>query len=110
MPKGTVFVRAFNLVSGQLAHGAIKHVSVDHEEVIRFREYSYHITLEVVEVTNPKQLLSEIKSRCRGTKIINSEYGNPYKCWIDADSFHILGKLDKVTITCIGHGIREFVP
>lgn len=109
MPKGTVFVRAFNLVPGRLAHGAIKQVLVDHEEVIRFREYAYHITLQVEEVSSQKSLLSEIKERCRGIKIINSDYGNPYECWIDLDSFKISSSRDKTIITCLGHGIRKIL-
>lgn len=81
-------------------------INIEHREIIRYREYEYPIRL--VFSGNPSEknkLLGEFSKHVSETRIINSRYGNPYKC--DFGIPKIYGTSEShVIIDSIGHSYR----
>src|SRR5438132_7063222 len=89
MPKPTSFLKGFGLTRGASMGGYIlTSVNSTHEVVTRYREYYYAITLTFTpsEEANKQNLIREITAITSHSHIVNSEYGNPYKCVIDRPS------------------------
>lgn len=107
MPKSNSFAKAFKLQSRyqnkEFKKGkVITKITIGHDQIERYRSYSYPIVIEMKE-----EFLDEMKNflnkQYHGLHlIVNSQYGNPYDCWID-DFVKISS-----TLTSTGHGIRIF--
>ena len=87
MPHASVFSREFGLKKGSTINSSLTVIksSVQHVQVIRYNKYEYPIHLVLSSPT--KQSIAQVKSACQKNwlsnhKIIYSQYGNPYDCWI----------------------------
>lgn len=95
MPDTRDFLRAFNLVRGAKINGStILSVSATEHQIVRYRNYEFDITIKFDYVPDHLNF---------GEKIVNSHYGNPYRCDIDNIEY-----VDSQTITAIGYAERIY--
>jgi len=111
MPGAREFAEGFGLVKDKIIDGyRLSHVKIEHEMVKRYHEYRYPITLtfeKVKKSADEDRLLSDLETETSKSRIINSHYGNPYKCTI---SNFRLEKTSEGTllITAEGHSVRVY--
>ncbi len=113
MPSQAALLRGFGLKRGlQLEGYKLKKIDIQHNEVERYKEYSYPMTLHfqaLEDAASPGKLLSELKSMLKGTEVIDSAYNNPYKCSIKYIKI-VYKSQDKseVDIKAEGHAYRIY--
>lgn len=114
MPEVNAFLHGFNLVKGH-KYGLYEIISVSatHNQIIRYKEYKYNIKI-ILQSNKPsseseyKVFFNKLMDSIDGPKIINSAYGNPYKCIIDnIEEGHIIDNdNDQIIVYLTGHSYR----
>lgn len=112
MPSEHAFLAGFFPPSQTYAGWTILSASSTHQAIIRFKEYTYHITITFVN-KNSTSTLAELKQAIRDvvkkSLRINSNYGNPYRCTIDNFSdADVTGSGNTYTFHLVGHGTRVY--
>lgn len=127
MPNPRAFLQSFKLhknsIFGEgcvLARIGIKHVVVE-----EYRRYTFPLTVDVLTtLKSAHEVLEHFRLYVSGHKVVNSQYGNPYDCYIGDFSIKLMGtqtllkqrredsspKVKMYTITCVGYGNRILIP
>ena len=127
MPNPRAFLQAFglhkNIIIGEgcvLTKVAIKHIAVE-----QYRRYTFPLTLGITTtLKSASQVLDHVKSYVDGHQVVNSQYGNPYDCYIDDFTIQWEGTrtllqqrqgdplptVRTYTVTCMGYGNRILPP
>jgi len=86
--------------------------TMTHNEVKLYREYNYDVVLNFVAVGDyydPNDLLDELEEQTKKSRIINSRFGNPYRCWFGNPTIIKYNKnYSRLTILCLGYAKRIF--
>ena len=123
MPNPRAFLGAFGLFKGaQIADGIILNkVKIQHIVVEKYRKYTFPLVVEVSSIYNSSAfVLNQFETYINGNKVVNSQYGNPYNCFIRDCSIKLSGsqqlistkkdepmpKVNIYSITCMGYGNR----
>lgn len=109
MPELEEYLRGFGLHQGlQLAGYTLSNLHGTHKSIVRYKEYEYDIemTFTPQSSNNSNALLSALKNLTAGSKIINSRYGNPYKCDFGSPHIESVESNGDVFITTVGHSYR----
>jgi len=109
MPGQSLYTAGFGLSQGMVLNGyQLVSIEIGHKQIRRYKEYSYPSKLvwrPQGSSANKSNLISSLNSTLGGTKIINSEYGNPYSCNFGALSYQDM--LDgSVVVTATGTCIK----
>jgi hypothetical protein len=105
MPSPSAFLRGFGLTKGyEIADYTLSEIHIEHQEVQRYREYVYPITLTFTGGNDVNSLKRMLQNQLGKSKIINSAYGNPYECNIGNLNFSQRGQ--DVIVSATGHGYR----
>ena len=122
MPNPRDFLIKFNLFKninvGQ--NCIITKINIKHFVVVPYRSYAFPLSIEIKSSDISKSarlVLNNFKNHVNGHKIVNSQYGNPYDCYISDVSIKLtstqtcIGQLPKdcpktYIITATGHGDR----
>lgn len=90
MPEPKAFLGGFGFYHGaQIAGYSLDSVTSTHESISRYHEYRYAIML-VFRSTGSGQyenLFMAVNNSIGQEHVINSQYGNPYRCIIDAINY-----------------------
>ena len=83
MPEYGAYLRGFGIWRNIiLANYRLVDYTISHEEVRRFREYNYDVVLTFYsKANNYKKLLAELTEQTEKSRIIDTRFGNPYRCW-----------------------------
>jgi hypothetical protein len=73
-------------------------LKAEHIPIVRFQLYKYHFKLAYP--SSSQEILSSLKRLASSSKIINSEYGNPYRCTIQNMQYSTLNRNGKTWLTC----------
>jgi hypothetical protein len=105
MPDPKDFLRAFGLTKGSTINNyRLIEVSATHHQIIRYREYEYDIHL-VYQGNGDYDLFGrEFDSILDRDEVVNSHYGNPYRCWVEITDEQKTG--DRIEIHLTGHSTR----
>lgn len=109
MPDSELFKSGFGLVNGvTFNREVLMSVKVTEQMVVKYRIYRYKIELnfKIHPNLNISNLIDDISNKFNEPKIINSHYGNPYRCSINYD--HCTVNHDILTVHCIGNAIRIY--
>lgn len=84
MPKPNRFLAGFNVHKNlNIAGYTLTNIEIGHNTISRYHKYEYPMKLYFQSTGNSSSinnLISQFQQYVSGTKIINSEYGNPYSC------------------------------
>ena len=88
MPNPHAFIDGFNVYEGlTIGYFELVHLTIEHNTIVRYHNYEYPMTFEFRKINrcNIKSneidtLINAFHKYTSGSKIINSEYGNPYEC------------------------------
>ena len=106
MPGIELFKKGFNLHRGvKLGDYKLTDISMGHETITRYREYRYPMHLTFEGGISSKELPKLFQDYVAGEKIINSEYGNPYKCYIDSIEI-ISSNVTSTVLSAVGHSFK----
>lgn len=85
MPEPQAFLNGFGFIQGSHIGGFILNSAhASHHQIRRYREYSYDITLTLHYAGgDATDLYYYLDQMIAGSRVINSAYGNPYRCSID---------------------------
>ncbi len=114
MPTPRAFLTAFALKTGTVIKPqitAIK-VGIGHDVVEQYRVYAFPLVVRLVTAKDVTKAdaLEAFQQYVATPRVVNSQYGNPYQCYID--TFHIrpVGSVDPhvhvYEVTAMGHGDR----
>jgi hypothetical protein len=109
MPNVSAFLSAFSLKRGfQIRSYVLSDVSAEHHTITRNKEYEYPITITFTQTgsTPLNEFLFALTIQLQGSKIVSSEYGNPYQCWIDTTQSRVSQTPNEVIIQVMGHSVR----
>ena len=111
MPEYGPYLRGFGINKGLILGGyELKSYRITHEVVKMYREYNYDTTLNFVVVDNNHdvdQLLSQLEKQTKRSRVISSQFGNPYRCWFGQPKIIKHSKhYSKVQILCLGYAKR----
>lgn len=127
MPNPRDFLQSFGLHKNTMVgEGCVlSKVSIKHIVVEKYRRYTFPLTLWVTTTLKSAiQVLDYVKAYVDRHKIVNSQYGNPYDCYIGNFSIKLEGtqtllkqrqgellpKIRTYNITCMGYGSRILHP
>lgn len=81
MPEYQAFLRGFGIKKGiRFDNYILEEIYITHDVIEEYHRYEYHITMKFNGNGDIDELLSNFKNYIKGNRIINSRYGNPYKC------------------------------
>jgi hypothetical protein len=110
MPELGLYLSGFGLKQGLvLSDYTLTHISGEHRTIERFTRYDYPLQLTFSPNNShaqPQALLNAFKLYTKGTKVLDSRYGNPYKCDIGNPHIHRVLPDGRVTIVTTGHSYR----
>lgn len=113
MPSVTAFGNAFGIKEGKVAIDSceLDQVKIGHEVVKRFRQYRFPIALQFVskKAIDKDMILFAVQAWLSSdSKMVLSQYGNPYKCTITDVALASTQPIDpkRIDITAVGHGQR----
>jgi len=117
MPNPVAFLTAFKLHKNQsFGVCTIQHVKIGHIVVERYKEYKFPLVVQVETANkNSTQTLNDFKRHVVYSIVVNSQYGNPYECWIEGFKIKRLASvgderlpnIKHFVITCTGVGVRK---
>ena len=116
MPDTKDFLEGFGFHQHMVIDNyALIDLSIGHDQIIRNKLYQYPITLTFrynflnETETTYYPLFHSVVRMASPTLIINSRYGNPYKCWIDYQQISLQRNPDNsITFSMLGHGERVY--
>jgi len=109
MPGVPEFLRAFGLVQGiTIGSFVLQSITAEHVVIHRYREYRYPITMVFVQrgTTDLNTFLMHLTQSLQGSKVVYTEYGNPYQCWIDTQQSSVRVSGNEVIVSVMGHSVR----
>lgn len=118
MPNPRDFLDAFNLRKNAIISDDIKitHVSIKHVVEEKYNYYTFPLVITVESSQSATSVREAVSHVLKWHKIVNSQYGNPYDCYIKDFKIESLGiqlrigepkpKVKTYKITCLGHGRR----
>lgn len=81
MPSPRAFLEGFQIhKNANVAGITIEKVTIKHIVVEQYKRYEFPLTVRVKTTLSKSDVLKNWESYIKGTKIINSKYGNPYSC------------------------------
>ena len=120
MPSPSAFRKGFGLDDLVLKNFKLRQApKVGHQVVKTYKMYHFPIQFQfdrTNQKADSKALLKELQAMLvKEKKTILSDYGNPYLCYFDRDSFKLIEEKEEegeepgshVTISCLGIGERE---
>jgi hypothetical protein len=121
MPNAKRFLSGFK-IHNNLNFGLyrLENISIEHDEITRNHKYSYPITMTLIWTgsgspteSDANACMDNIEDYVKEVRIINSEYGNPYKCtFIWPIGSHIgytnANGYEKITAFCNGYAERVY--
>ena len=112
MPSPQEFIKAYGFRNNMEIDGYnLNKIIIDHNVIKRYREYKYNIKLyfennyENSNLNNLKKIVREMFSK---TKIIKSNYGNPYECSVKDIQFINNIQRNTINVIAVGYGERIF--
>mgnify|MGYP000718142495 CR=1 FL=1 len=117
MPNPRAFLGGFQIFKNlQLAPGCIvTKIKIEHIVVKQYREYTFPLTIEITGDLPSAEILHLFKTHVNGHKVINSQYGNPYDCYISDFEIKLAPQQPLMNSTkrnyiikCMGYGKRVF--
>lgn len=113
MPNAAAFLKGFGFIQGtEIAGYVLSNTRSTHEQIIRYREYAYQITLVFQKkgAGRYEDLFMDIDRKISQEHTIYSDYGNPYRCIIDPIQHGDVTEDDAGTITfnLKGHSYRVY--
>ena len=118
MPSPRKFLEAFDLHKGTvLAPGVIvTRVSISHQVLQRYRKYAFPMVITVSSKNrdDTSQFIADLfHAHVGGHRVVNSDFGNPYDCYIDSCSritrqLALDGRTVLFELECTGMGDRVF--
>jgi hypothetical protein len=121
MPNPRDFLIAFNLLKNtDVGHKCVlSKINIKHVVVVPYRTYTFPLSIEIKSeiLKSSSSVLEKFKEHVSGHKIINSQYGNPYDCYIDSISIKLTStqkRVDQIPkdypktyiVSATGHGDR----
>lgn len=106
MPDPSAFLKGFGIFKDmKIGNYTLSKIEIHHNQIVRYHQYEYPITLTFTGSGSPYTLLSDLSKKVAGDRIINSHYGNPYSC--NFGTLKILHSSDNtVVITTTGKSVR----
>ena|SRR5581483_5996445 len=110
MPGYTAFLKGFDIYPRLILDDyQLVKIRINHNVIVQYHEYHYYIMLTFKYVgdhfIDRSKFLSKLKKHVRGYEIINSEYGNPYRCHfgrpIMVDEYD-----DTIVVMSVGKAVR----
>lgn len=88
MPNPHAFLNGFNVYEGlDMGYFELDHITIEHNVIVRYHNYEYPMTLEFKKLNSSNVTSDEANSLAgafqkytNGDEIVNSDYGNPYRC------------------------------
>lgn len=115
MPDPSTFLKKFKLKKGLVIDDyKLKSIRIEHEVIKTYKLYQYPITLEwkFLNKKSSTSLITKFKSKLYKmigkTIIINSHYGNPYRCTISLHSINEYNKNGDLHVDLLGHAERIY--
>ena len=88
----------------------LKSYHITHEVVRIYKEYNYNTTLNFVAIDDDHdidKLLDQLEKQTKRSRVISSQFGNPYRCWFGQPKIIKYSKhYSKVQILCLGYAKR----
>jgi hypothetical protein len=114
MPAEKEFLGGFGIHErAQYGQYQIQSISIEHISVKRYREYKYPIKIIFTPILtiprdriNPRDSYQAFLNSIAGTKIIYSDYGNPYECNIDEETVELDPEAGNIIAQLMGHSYR----
>lgn len=118
MPNPRAFLDAFNLRKNVVISDDIKitHVSIKHIVEEKYKYYTFPLAITVESSHAATSVKESVSDFLKTHKIVNSQYGNPYDCYVTSFKIESVGiqlrvgeskpKVKTYKITCLGHGKR----
>jgi hypothetical protein len=118
MPNPRAFLDAFDLRKNAVISDDIKitHVSIKHIAEEKYKYYTFPLVITVESSKSATSVKEAVSHALKSHKIVNSQYGNPYDCYIQDFKIESKGiqlrigepkpKVKTYKITCMGHGKR----
>lgn len=104
MPDPQTFINEFGIKKGNYFGYNLTEINVSHKTIIPYKEYIYYIALEY-EIVDPKVNVENFYNMHQFSPlIINSNYGNPYNCYLNKRNYTFDNK--KLTIVLEGKSYR----
>lgn len=113
MPETGPYLRGFGIKKNIiLDEYQLNSYSITHEEVVKYRKYNYDTILNFTAIGNNydiDNLLQELIDQTKNSRIIDSRFGNPYRCWFgDPKIIKHNKNYSQVKILCLGSSKRIF--
>ncbi len=110
MPSSEKFLKAFSLTFGRrIGSYLLISVSSEHIPEIRYRKYNYPITLVFQQTGNDPldKFLLDLTYQLQGSHVVESDYHNPYLCWIDTTDSSVTTVANQIIVKVKGHSVRQ---
>jgi hypothetical protein len=117
MPSAEDFLKDFKVYIGIVLPRSgfkVNAIKIDHIPIVKFKKYQYPMMLSFTyqtptsKSTSSKLLIEEFSDYIKGDKVIYSQFGNPYRCWIEkvqlADQRTLTYRL--INVTALGFAQR----
>jgi len=118
MPNPMAFLAGFHLHKNTKIDGStLTKISIKHIVLEQYKKYSFPLTIDIISTEQKSsEVLRQFKEHVNGHKIINSQYGNPYDCYIQDFSIKTNNQINSTkkiqtksyTITCMGFSDRIY--
>ena len=112
MPHAPLYIGGFKLYNHPEIGGyRLDVITSGHDQIIRYHKYEYPSQAFFVPLSksaSPKELLREFTWYVSGSRIIDSEYGNPYECVYGKPEIYAIEEDGRVEIRATGTGIRIY--
>lgn len=116
MPDPGTFLRKFKLKKGLVIDDyKLKSIRIEHEVIKTYKLYQYPITLvwkNLNEKSSSSNSIANFKSKLYKiigkTLVIDSHYGNPYRCTISLHSIDEFDYNGDLHVSLLGHAERIY--
>jgi len=123
MPEPSVYLQGFSVRQGmQFGRYVLANITISHSPVKEYRQYEYPIELTfhyagghasgVVTQSDVQDLIQQVQEYVGGTRVIYTQWGNPYECQFGTLALAAQQSLDfpqVVSLQALGGCTRSFV-
>ena len=108
MPAPQAFREGFKIEKGmKIAGYVLAELHIGHNQLVQYREYSYPISMVFTKSSGAGSVAEfekALEEHVSGSRVIDSYYGNPYRCTFGTLKFK--EEENSVGVTSLGHGTR----
>ena len=112
MPGVKDYLRGFGITKGMtIGNYKLIDIHIQHAVIELYKEYQYPIELVFSYNSaehNCKALLTELQKHVSGERVINSRYGNPYRCNFGIMQAQCERQDATLTLRTVGHSYRIY--